>query len=307
MKKMIRIIFLITVLMSSVVFAQDVTDSVPEAQQIDEFGPLGECDRGARIDALLVELQSRPKAKGYIIFYQGEDVLPSEIENPTFADRLYSNYITFRGFDLSRIEIIKSYRKETATELWIVPENAEPPKPKGATDKPKISFDKTLLYDRGSVDFVSDFDNSLDLLLPHKKAEYEEFNKPSEENSEEIVNETNSEETKLSAEELEDFKFGWTSDRFGAFLERNKKMKGVIIFYADDQEFDIGKLINHIEEGKQRIAKGAKIEPERMLVVFGGYKSYIQIEFWAVPEKGIFPAPEPDERIIEEETETEDQ
>ena len=122
---MFKIFFLILVLMSSVVFAQDTKTVKPEAQKMDEFPALAECDRGARIDALLVELQNRPKAKGYIIFYQAEDVLPSEIENPRFADRLYLNYITFRGFDTKRIVIINSYRKEMATELWIVPERRQ--------------------------------------------------------------------------------------------------------------------------------------------------------------------------------------
>jgi hypothetical protein len=313
---MFKILFLVLIVMSSAVFSQEIgspaysaeaVNQNYESRKIDEFGSLSECDLRSRLDAFLVELMEQPKAKGYIFYYQGENALPSEIENPKRAERLYSNHINFRNFDANRIVLNSSYRKETATELWIVPENAEPPKPTETIDKPKISSDKTLLYDRGSIDFYYDADNSLDLLLLHKRAEYEKFFEPSEEVAEEIVQETNSEETKLSAEELEEIKFDWTSDRFGSFLEKNKKMKGVIIFYADEQEFDIGKVASHIEEGKQRIAKAAKIKPERMQIIFGGYKSYIQIEFWAVPEKGIFPVPKPDERIIEEETETQDQ
>lgn len=304
---MFKILLLILVAACSTVFSQEVGSQNYEAQKIDEFDSLTECDLRSRLDNFLVELTRQPYAIGYIFFYQGENALPSEIENPKRAERLYLNHINMRRFDANRIVLNNYYRKETATELWIVPENAAPPTPTGTIEKPKVSLDKTLLYDRGYIDFEYDSDNSLNFLLPHKKAEYEKMFEPSEEFAEEVTEETNTEETKLSAEELEEIKFGWTSDRFGAFLEKNKKMKGVIMFYADDQEYDIGKVTSHIEEGKQRIAKAANIKPERMKVVFGGYKSYIQIEFWAVPEKGNSPVPEPEERIIEEETESEDQ
>lgn len=302
--------------MSSMTFSQDSgeTDKSSEtenqnlvSQIIDEFGPLGHCDMTARLDAFLYQLQDKPNAKGYIIYYQGENALPSEIENPNRAKTLYLNYITnMRGFDSGRIVLINSYRQETATELWIVPENAAPPKPKDAIAKPKVSLDKTLLYDRNSIDFEYWTADYTDLLTPLKKAEYEENERAYKESLDEAVSEeTPAEEEKLSEEELQNLRFGWTSDRFGNFLEKNKKMQGVIMFYADDQEFDINKITNHIEEGKQRIAKEAKISPERILVMFGGYKSYIQIEFWAVPEKGNFPTPKPDERVIETETDSE--
>lgn len=314
---MFKFLFLILVAMSSLAFSQDtgepeVSSEVHKqnsiARKIDEFGPLAECDRGARLDFLAVELQEDRNAKGYIIFYQGENVLPSAIENQNYAKKLYVDYLTQnRGIPPERIVFINSYRNETVTELWIVPENAAPPKLTYTIDKPKIPTDKTLLFDRSSIDFLFGDSTYVDVLLPSKKAEYEKNTGIYNTDFEEVSTENMPDGLNLSAEEIEDLKFDWTSDGFGAFLEKNKKMKGVIMFYADDQEFDIGKLINHIEEGKQRIAKAANIEPERMLVVFGGYKSYIQIEFYAVPEKGIVPAPEPDERIIEEETETEDQ
>jgi hypothetical protein len=254
---------------------------------------------------------NRPNAKGYIIFYEGKDALPARIESSS-GKRVYLNYINIRKFDSSRITLITSYREEMATELWITPKNAEPPQPTNAIPKPEISLDKTLLYDRGSIDSYNDYESYLDFLLPHKKAEYEELTKTDESVDESVSEETtvdpSYEEPKLSAEELENIKFGWTSERFGKFLEKNKKMQGLIVFYADDQEFDLNKLTNHIEEGKTRIAKSANIAPERIKIIFGGYKSYIQMEFWAVPEKGKFPDLTPDERPVEEtETEVESQ
>lgn len=306
---MFKFLFLILVVMSSMVFSQESGESVGSSEtesqnlvsrKIDEFGPLTDCDLGARMDAFAMELQNDSKTKGYIIFYQGEDILPSEIEKPNRSKYLYVDYLTEnRGIAPERIVLINSYRTLTATELWIVPENSEPPKPTDAISKPKISLDKTLLYERNSIDFEYLTDDYADLLMPLKKAEYEENQRAFRESLDESVPEQTTEEEKLSDEQLQDLKFNWTSDRFGAFLEKHKKMQGVIMFYADDQEFDVNKVTNRIEEGKQRIAKAAEISPERIQVVFGGYKSYIQIEFWAVPEKGKFPTPEPEERIIE--------
>lgn len=316
---MFKVLFLILVVMSSMAFSQDPGKTIESSetvnqnlvsQIVDEFGPLAHCDLGARMDAFASALQSDSKSKGYIIFYQGENDLPSEIENPNRAKILYVNYLTEnRGLDRDRIVLISSYRQETATELWIVPENAEPPKPKHAIAKPKISLDKTLLYDRNSIEFEYWTTDYTDFLTPLKKAEYEENERVYRESLVEndsaetpaVGAETPAEEeVKLSDEELQDLKFNWTSDRFGNFLEKNKKIQGVIMFYADDQHFDINKVTNHIEEGKQRIAREAKISPDRIQVIFGGYKSYVEIEFWAVPEKGSFPTPEPDERIIKD-------
>ncbi len=289
--------------MSSAVFAQDAETAKPVAQKIDEFPMLADCDRGARIDYLLTELQKQPKAKGYIIFYQGEDFLPSEIENPSRAKKLYLDYITSgRGFDPNRIVLINSYRKETATELWIVPENTKPPIPTDTIPKPKISLVKTFLYDKGYLyteySYLQD-----EFLLPEKKAEIDQENKRfNEELKADGTNAENYEIEKPSDKEIETDKFQWTSERFGEFLKKNKKMKGVIIFYADNLEFDTGKLLNLVEEGKRKISKQANLAPDKIQVLYGGYRSFVEMEFYVMPENGEFPVPKPEVRVVEEET-----
>lgn len=314
---MFKVLFLILFIMISIVFSQDSGEpdisselhkQNPVTRKIDEFGQISEEDRGARLDAFAYELQQQPSARGYIIFYQGKDDLPVNVENPDRTGNLYLKYLTLnRGFTSERIVLINSYRNQTVTEFWIVPENAVPPTPTDTIDKLKISTDKTLLYDTCSIDFLFGSDVYVDVLLPSKKAEYEKTTGIYNTDFKEISPENMPDGLSLSDEEIEAIKFNWTSERFGAFLGKNKKMQGEIMFYADDQEFDINKLTKHIEEGKQRIAKAAKISPERIQVIFGGYKSYIQIEFWAVPKKEKFPEPKPDKRIIEDETEPTDQ
>ncbi len=209
---MFKILFLILVAACSTVFSQEVGSQNYEAQKIDEFGPLANCDLGARLDYLLMELMKSEGATGYVIIYQGTDVLPANYEsNP--RERFFRNQIMFRKFDASRIVFINGgFREELATELWIVPKGADVPKPTATIPKPKISLAKTFLYDRGSLDFeYSDFLN--EFLLPEKKAELEreraelekEF-QTDEKSVEEIEDEPvieNIEIEKPSAEEIE--------------------------------------------------------------------------------------------------------
>ena len=74
----------------------------------------------------------------------------------------------------------------------------------------------------------------------------------------------------------------------------------MIIFYADDAYYDIGKVQSHVEDGKRRIAEAAQISPDKIKVVFGGYRNSIETEFWIVPKKGKMPTPTPEERPVEE-------
>ena len=74
----------------------------------------------------------------------------------------------------------------------------------------------------------------------------------------------------------------------------------MIIFYADDAYYDVSKLQNLIEEGRRKIAEAGKISPDKIQVVYGGYREMVQAEFWIVPKKGESPLPKPEERPIEE-------
>jgi hypothetical protein len=98
----------------------------------------------------------------------------------------------------------------------------------------------------------------------------------------------------------EEIKFSWVNEKFGKELKKCKDSTGVIIFYADELEYDILKLQYHIEEGKHRIAKASEISPDKIKVVFGGYRDEIQTEFRIVPKNGDEPVAKPKERESEE-------
>ena len=289
---------------SVVIFAQndyqpsDLNQTIQseKSEKIDEFGKIGECDLGARLDHLLIKLQNKTDATGYIIFYQGKDVLPAEYET-NLDERRARNYITFRNQDPSRLTFIDGgFREEVSTELWLVPNGAEPPMPTDTIPTPTIPTDKTFLYDKKNL-WGGEVGDLLDeYILPSVKAqkEAEQMAYEQENPTEEIIEEAAAEpETPAveeqdeieqpTPEEIEEARFYWANEKFGELIKNQKDSRGVIIFYADDAYYDVGKLQNHIEEGKRRIAEASKISPDKIQVVFGGYRTEIEAEFWIVP------------------------
>lgn len=99
-------------------------DTVPTAVLIDEFGPLANDDVRARLDAFFLELQNNPTNNGYIINYgTARDIAARE--------RLITNHIDFRGFDRSRITMIRGGDLGTgaSTKLYRIPPGAANPNP----------------------------------------------------------------------------------------------------------------------------------------------------------------------------------
>lgn len=320
-RKFIVCVFLLA--FSVLVFAQndyqssdlDETTKSEKTEKIDEFGIMGECEYGARLDNWLAKLQNEKNATGYIIFYQGKDVLPAQYETNAY-ERRARNYITFRGIDQTRLVFVDGgFREKISTELWLVPNGAAPPAPTDTVEKPTIPTGKTFLY--GISDLWGGEDNSLldEYILPSVKAreEAEQLAYEQENTTEEVIEEKVTEEPETSTveqeieiaqptlEEIKEAKFQWTNEKFGELIKNQKDSRGVIIFYADDAYYDVGKLQNHIEEGKRKIAEAAKISPDKIQVLFGGYRRNIETEFWIVPKKGESPKPSPEERVVEEE------
>ena len=97
--------------------------------RFDEFGEIPRDDEKARLDVFAIELQNSPGAQGYIIGYGGR--------NRRFgtgaqrAQRAREYVVGTRGIDASRIVTVDGGTRATgATELWIVPPGATPPRPR---------------------------------------------------------------------------------------------------------------------------------------------------------------------------------
>ncbi len=107
-------------------------EAPPAATKLDEFGPVNSEDEMARLDNFAVELQTNPLAKGYVIVYSGPK---SKTGDASKSLTRIAGYLTkSSGIDAARIVTIDGGKKgAVTTELWLVPEDAEPPTPKAGT------------------------------------------------------------------------------------------------------------------------------------------------------------------------------
>lgn len=308
-------------------FDQDAKNPI----KVDEFGMVGGCDLNARIGNFFVELNNDPTATGYIIVYQGKDVLPADYESAPMERRIRQE-IRFSKFDESRIVFIKGgFRQQMSNELWLVRAGADAPVPTDTVSEPTLPKGKTYLYDSNNVGYAYDGaeDFLTDFILPSVQAAIDEQNRLAEEewkrdNPEivetgEITVEENTEETtkqpaaesieestaeeiraeQPTQEEIDEIKFSWANGKFGEIIKKQKGATGVIIFYADDAYYDTNKLQNFIDDGRNRIAAESKVSPDKIQVIFGGFRNSVEADFWVVPKKGEFPTPTPEQREVE--------
>lgn len=106
--------------------------AVPAPQgpsKFDEIGEIQRDDEKARLDVFAIELQNSPGAQGYIIGYGGRNRRYGT--GAQRAQRARDYVVTTRGLEASRIVTLEGSARETgATELWIVPAGATPPRPR---------------------------------------------------------------------------------------------------------------------------------------------------------------------------------
>ena len=303
---------------SDAVEVENAENKTPnEAIKVDDFGRAGDCEFSGRVDNFLTQLQNNPSAMGYIIVYKDKSGLPARNDANSGLKRI-ENQLRFRNFDESRIIITDGgFRAELAYELWLVPPGAEPPTPTDTVAKPELPTDKSFLYDASSLMTEASGDILSEFVLPAVIAQQQEEERLAEEkyrreNSDEVENEdtaiAESNETEKpdeteaepTQEESNELKFFWTSKTFGEVIKDREKSRGVIFFYADDAYYDTGKLQNLIEQGRVRIAEKAEISPDKIQVIFGGYRGSVETEFYIVPENAELPTASPEERPVEE-------
>ena len=83
---------------------------------------------------------------------------------------------------------------------------------------------------------------------------------------------------------------------FGDAIKANPTNNGVIVLYADENTYDLERLVGFVEGGRNQIAELSALGSERIQVVFGGYRAVPQVELWVVPEGGSMPEFKADER-----------
>jgi hypothetical protein len=108
---------------------QAAVPAPPNPTRFDEFGELQRDDEKARLDVFAIELQNSPGAQGYIIGYGGRNRRYGT--GAQRAERAREYVVNTRGIEASRIVTLDGgARPAGATELWIVPPGATPPRPR---------------------------------------------------------------------------------------------------------------------------------------------------------------------------------
>jgi hypothetical protein len=168
----------------------------------------------------------------------------------------------------------------------------------------------TRLFDRRYL-AVSGFNNLTEFIRPEVRVRLDQEPSGSDENGyvsppsftdmpyeapDSDQQEAFSEENPAKDQELENIKFLWAKKKFGDTLSSDSNASGVIILYADENYYEISRLIFLVEEGRNRIVADSGIDPARIQVVFGGYRGVPQVEFWVVPAGENMPEFKPEER-----------
>jgi len=91
-------------------------------------------------------------------------------------------------------------------------------------------------------------------------------------------------------------KFAWVKKSFGDALKADPTTNGVIVLYADDNYYEAGRLMEFVERGRDMIAERSGVPGDRIQVVFGGYRSVPQVEYWLVTEGASVPEFKPEDR-----------
>lgn len=260
--------------------------TINKTELVDEFPILPECDFGARIDSLFIVLQSNPESKGHIIFYRGSEGLPLHHSDSflKIQERRIKYYVEARGFDAKRLIVTDGgFVKGDSfiNRLWVVPKNGESPKHLERVSKPEFPTDKAYLADnrslqiyKSSIEYINEISESDTDLI------YYEYT--------EVIDES---EKDLESE-IEDYY--WVSHFFVERLEKDKKSSGIIFFYADLEEYNLGMAEEIIRKQLKKYSKENKADLSRFRLVYGGYRDYPQAEFWIVPDKTSDPTPSPE-------------
>lgn len=103
----------------------------PVASKFDEFGKIGHCNLGARLDNFTIQIQNTPGSQANIIAYGPDGEGPATGKH--ILELIKDYLINSRGLRPSRVKTIYGGRNtdltEPVIELWIVPKGASSPEP----------------------------------------------------------------------------------------------------------------------------------------------------------------------------------
>ena len=147
---------------------------------------------------------------------------------------------------------------------------------------------------------VGDADSSFDpgTVEPNMPADDPQPEAGEETQNEEVAQSRSepNEDTNPSGIRLDTLKYSWATKAFGDAVKASPTNNGVIVLYADENYYDVSRLMGFIEDGRNRVAEASALGGERIQVLFGGYRAVPQVELWVVPDGAAMPEFKPDDR-----------
>lgn len=310
-------LFFLVLNLAIFVYPQEKSNNAPsnpaeitEPVKFDEFGDISEKEFAPKLRNYRLALQKNINLRGLIVFYPSFN--GSLFQQTFYFERrktqIYNRYVEIHYGPL--VMFTKGgFRERQTTELWLLPSDGKFPEITTSQYKPP--------FDPGSV--------PLELLSAEELNFRDAKNERSEETEiedeienedvrtdEEIKNdqdinsaqeETRAEQEAKIEERLpgdclgigETLKQNKFHEDLSRILDKNLNWRGVLIYYADDAEFDLKVLQQNIDN----LLNAKKIDMRRVKLIYGGYRDYAQIETWIVPRNGIEPEVMPDEKFDE--------
>ncbi|MBK8301954.1 MAG: hypothetical protein IPK98_00525 [Chloracidobacterium sp.] len=296
-----------------------------DAEKIDEFSHIDDSELYINVAVLFERLKDAPAGTyAYVIAYKGADALPADRDRNRVAERIRES-LALQNQDARQFLMIDGgFRKTDGAEFFFVEAGNKPPLPSNTVPTPKtprgtVLWAKTILNEESSP--IEEFVNRA-IVYRDMPEDYDGPTLPAieetEPNPSPSVPETapqpeiwklglfipeltfqkdnSQEKPPLTAEELDAIRFNWTNKKFAPTVAKTKGSYGIMIYYADDQFYDISRLEPFIAAGRDRMAYAARIFPESIQIIFGGYRGQPQVEYWLVPADGTRPIAKPEDR-----------
>lgn len=260
-------VLLLATVVALPIFAQESSAVANKPSKFDEFGEVSESEFGPKLKNFFDALRESEDRQGFIVLYGGASETPFKQTDYYLSRRVRALYKYIqRRFDDPRITFARGGLRETpSVELWIGPRGAEYP------------------FSKEPVAPAKKIKNKLELLGAEK------FDFAAAKSS--------------AAENGASIKSRKSDADFARVLSDGLKKDGgdrraVLIFYADEDKFDVEKSRQTIEKLLQNYAKNGELDTSRVRIVYGGYREKPEIETWILAAAdGIEPEPVPDFKV----------
>ncbi len=295
------------------------------AEKIDEFSHIDDSELYINVAILFERLKDAPGGTyAYVIAYNGADALPADLGNNRVAIRIREAIEIQKQNETQFVMIDGGFRKTDGAEFYFVQSGTKPPLPSNTVPAPKappgtVLWAKSILTEESSP--IDEFVNRA-IVYRDMPEDYDGPTLPAIEESQPnpspsipetapqpeiwklglfipeltFQKDNSQEKPPLTSEELDAIRFNWTNKKFAPAIAKTKGSYGVMIYYADDQFYDISRLEPFIAAGRDRMAYAARIFPESIQIIFGGYRGQPQVEYWLVPADGTRPIAKPEDR-----------